>query len=153
MIWDVHEDTVAALGTKPGLPRPLRPPAAVAVRTAERMAERYVHLILAEYGYVKRFARPHPVVPNTTYVPDAPAPPGDGRRVVYVGHGVLDRRRPGRRPVLAWSPRAGSMLPWATAVVLLLFPIAVADFDYRYLLPVLPFASLAAGRRSPPPAA
>ena len=46
---------------------------------------------------------------------------------------------------LAWSPRAGSMLPWATAVVLLLFPIAVADFDYRYLLPVLPFACLAAG--------
>ena len=37
------------------------------------------------------------------------------------------------------------MLPWATAVVLLVFPIAVADFDYRYLLPVLPFASLAAG--------
>ena len=37
------------------------------------------------------------------------------------------------------------MLPWATAVVLLIFPIAVADFDYRYLLPVLPFACLAAG--------
>jgi hypothetical protein len=48
-------------------------------------------------------------------------------------------------PRLAWSPRAGSMLPWATAAVLLLFPIAVADFDYRYLLPVLPFACLAAG--------
>jgi hypothetical protein len=49
---------------------------------------------------------------------------------------------PGR---LAWSPRADSMLPWVTAVVLLVFPIAVADFDYRYLLPVLPFACLAAG--------
>jgi hypothetical protein len=48
-------------------------------------------------------------------------------------------------PRLAWSHRAGSMLPWATAVVLLVFPIAVADFDYRYLLPVLPFACLAAG--------
>jgi hypothetical protein len=60
--------------------------------------------------------------------------------------GVLRIRwRPGRRPVLAWSPRTGSMLPWATAVVLLVFPIAVADFDYRYLLPVLPFACLAAG--------
>jgi hypothetical protein len=76
--------------------------------------------------------------------------------------GVLRiRRRPGRRPVLAWSPRGSagsggddppeppriswSMLPWLTGVVLLVFPIAVADFDYRYLLPVLPFASLAAG--------
>ena len=36
-------------------------------------------------------------------------------------------------------------VPWVTAVVLLVFPIAVADFDYRYLLPVLPFACLAAG--------
>jgi len=48
-------------------------------------------------------------------------------------------------PRLVWSPRQGSMLPWVTAVVLLVFPIAVADFDYRYLLPVLPFACLAAG--------
>jgi hypothetical protein len=51
---------------------------------------------------------------------------------------------------LAWSPRAGGMLAWATAVVLLAFPIAVADFDYRYLLPVLPFACLAAGLASAP---
>jgi hypothetical protein len=50
-----------------------------------------------------------------------------------------------RRPRLAWSRRAGSMLPWVTGVVLLVFPIATADFDYRYLLPVLPFAGLAAG--------
>jgi hypothetical protein len=34
--------------------------------------------------------------------------------------------------------------PWAVAVTLLLFPIATADFSYRYLLPVLPFAFLAA---------
>jgi len=71
--------------------------------------------------------------------------------------GVLrPRLRQRRLPRLAWSPRAGSMLPWATAVVLLVFPIAVADFDYRYLLPVLPFACLAAGlafapARVPPP--
>ncbi len=91
VIWDVHEDTAAALGTKPWLPRPLRPPAAAAVHTAERMAERYVHLILAEHGYVARFGLPHPVVPNTTYVPDVPAPPDDDRRVVYVGHLSPDR--------------------------------------------------------------
>ena len=60
--------------------------------------------------------------------------------------GVLRIRRPrDRLPRLTWSPRGGSMLPWVTAVVLLVAPIAVADFDYRYLLPVLPFACLAAG--------
>jgi glycosyltransferase involved in cell wall biosynthesis len=91
VVWDVHEDTAAALSTKAWLPVPLRPPAALAVHTAERMAERYVHLILAEQGYVSRFPRPHPVVPNTTYVPDRPPPPGDDRRVVYVGHLSPDR--------------------------------------------------------------
>lgn len=90
-VWDVHEDTAAALSTKPWLPRPLRPPAALAVHAAERMAERYMHLILAEHGYVSRFGRPHPVVPNTTYVPDVPAPPGDDLRVVYLGHLSPDR--------------------------------------------------------------
>jgi hypothetical protein len=58
---------------------------------------------------------------------------------------IRRRQAPGTRPGLTWSPRTGSMLPWVTAVVLLVFPIAVADFDYRYLLPVLPFACLAAG--------
>lgn len=37
------------------------------------------------------------------------------------------------------------LLPWAVAVVLLVFPIATVDFDYRYLLAVLPMAGLAAG--------
>jgi len=46
---------------------------------------------------------------------------------------------------LHWSPRGTSMLPWVTAVALLVFPIAIADFDYRYLIPVIPFAALAAG--------
>ncbi|MGD0704129.1 MAG: hypothetical protein ABSA02_30130 [Trebonia sp.] len=46
---------------------------------------------------------------------------------------------------LHWSPRGTSMLPWVTAVALLVAPIAVADFDYRYLIPVIPFACIAAG--------
>jgi glycosyltransferase involved in cell wall biosynthesis len=93
-VWDVHEDTAAALSTKPWLPRPLRPAAALATRAAEREAERRVHLILAERGYVTRFRRPHPVVPNTTYVPETappPAPAGEDQRVVYLGHLSPDR--------------------------------------------------------------
>jgi hypothetical protein len=62
-----------------------------------------------------------------------------------LGGVVRFRRVPGHLPRLVRSRRAGSMLPWVTAIVLLVFPIAVADFDYRYLLPVLPFACLAAG--------
>jgi glycosyltransferase involved in cell wall biosynthesis len=93
-VWDVHEDTAAALGTKPWLPSSLRPTVAAATRGAERLAERRVHLILAEQGYVPRFSQPHPVVPNTTYVPEAaaaPDPPGGAQRVIYVGHLSPDR--------------------------------------------------------------
>jgi len=44
-----------------------------------------------------------------------------------------------------WWPRGTSMLPWWTAAALLVAPIAVADFDYRYLIPAIPFAAIAAG--------
>jgi hypothetical protein len=63
--------------------------------------------------------------------------------ILVTGLGGVLRPRAGP-PRLTRSRRAGSMLPWTTAVVLLVFPVAVADFDYRYLLPVLPFACLAA---------
>jgi hypothetical protein len=36
-------------------------------------------------------------------------------------------------------------MPFVCALVILVFPIMVADFDYRYVLPVVPFACLAAG--------
>jgi hypothetical protein len=65
------------------------------------------------------------------------------------------RRGKGARSVLSvetlrsvrlhWAPRGTPMLPWITAVALLVAPIAVADFDYRYLIPVIPFACMAAG--------
>ncbi len=85
VVWDVHEDTAAALATKAWVPRPLRRPAAAGVRVAERAAERRVHLLLAETAYAERFRRPHPVVPNLSPVPGTtPAP--DVPRAVYVGH-------------------------------------------------------------------
>jgi glycosyltransferase involved in cell wall biosynthesis len=90
-VWDVHEDTVAALTTKAWLPEWLRPVAAGGVKKAEQLAERNLHLILAEHGYNARFAGEHPVVPNTTYVQETAAPPSGPRRVVYVGWISPDR--------------------------------------------------------------
>jgi glycosyltransferase involved in cell wall biosynthesis len=90
-VWDVHEDTAAALTTKAWLPKFLRPVAAGGVIAAERLAERRLHLILAETGYNARFKGTHPVVPNTAYVPETAAPPGGPRRVIYVGHISPDR--------------------------------------------------------------
>jgi glycosyltransferase involved in cell wall biosynthesis len=75
---------------KAWMPRPLRKPFAAAVKAAEAGAERGVHLLLAEHGYVDRFRRPHPVVPNQTLVPAAVPPPGTDR-VVYLGAITLAR--------------------------------------------------------------
>ncbi|AZQ38817.1 glycosyltransferase [Streptomyces cyaneochromogenes] len=90
-VWDVHEDTAAALVMKRWLPRPLRPPLRLVVRATERLAERRLRLLLAEDAYQRRFRHPHPVVANlTTVSPEPPEPPGDDR-VVYLGH--LSRAR------------------------------------------------------------
>lgn len=83
-VWDVHEDTAAALTLKSWIPAPLRPLLRQLVRRLEHLAERRVELLLAEDGYRSRFRQPHPVVPNTTYVPELVHPPGTGR-VVYLG--------------------------------------------------------------------
>jgi hypothetical protein len=37
------------------------------------------------------------------------------------------------------------VLPWCISVAMLVIPAATADFDYRYVVPALPFACLAAG--------
>ncbi|GAA2728418.1 glycosyltransferase [Streptomyces nogalater] len=90
-VWDVHEDTAAALAMKGWVPRPLRPPLRAAVRAAERLAERRLRLLLAEDAYQDRFRRLHPVVPNlATPPPGTPPRPGDDR-VVYLGQ--LSRAR------------------------------------------------------------
>lgn len=91
IVWDVHEDTAAALSAKGWVPGPARPLLRPAVRRLERRSERRHRLLLAEEGYRSRFREDHPVVPNTTYVPDVPPGPPDGRRAVYVGQ--LSRAR------------------------------------------------------------
>lgn len=85
LVWDVHEDTAAALSMRAWVPGPLRPLLARAVRLTERFAEARYDLLLAEHGYQRRFRKQHPVVPNTVPVPhQKPPPPGD-KRVVYLG--------------------------------------------------------------------
>ena len=62
--------------------------------------------------------------------------------------GVFSIRRKGWDPKtfrLRWQVRGTSMVPWIAAVALLVTPVMVGDFDYRYLIPVIPLASLAAG--------
>lgn len=108
VVWDVHEDTAQALSMKSWLPTALRRPVAGAVTSLERLAERRLHLLLAEEAYQERFTRQHPVVPNSTPVPEqVPAP--DRPVAVYVGHvtparGVDALITVGRRLVEAGSP-------------------------------------------------
>jgi len=102
VIWDVHEDTAAALTMKGWLPGPLRPLAGAAVRATERWAERHCALLLAEESYAARFRNPHPVVPNSVIVPTDPPPPPGTDRVVYLGRltgprGALEMIDLGRR--------------------------------------------------------
>ena len=90
LVWDVHEDPAAALVAKDWLPRPLAGVVGRSWRAAERLSERTHRLLLAEYAYQERFARTHPVVPNTVVVPACVPPPGT-ERVVYLGTVTMAR--------------------------------------------------------------
>lgn len=84
VVWDVHEDTAAAVSLKPWLPRPVRPVVSWMFTRVERLAETHFDLILAEYAYQDRFREQHLVVPNVNRVPDM-VPPPDRPRATYVG--------------------------------------------------------------------
>nr|WP_246211533.1 glycosyltransferase [Phytoactinopolyspora alkaliphila] len=84
LVWDVHEDTVAAVRMKPWLPRPVRPVAAALIGAVERRAEHRMTLLLAEEGYVRRFRKAHPVIRNSVVEPED-LDVESGGRVVYLG--------------------------------------------------------------------
>lgn len=91
VIWDVHEDTAAAIADRAWIPASLRRIASHLVRVVERRAERRFTLILAEESYRERFTARHPVIPNRPWTASSPASPTDPPRAIYVGR--LSRSR------------------------------------------------------------
>lgn len=96
VVWDVHEDTAAAVEVRGWLPDPLRRPVAAGVRRVEAWAEGRHRLLLADAQYAGRFRGVHPVVANSTAVVTEPVAAGtpdeQGRhRVVYLGSVALER--------------------------------------------------------------
>ena len=85
VVWDVHEDTAAAISAKSWLPDFLKRPTAKFIKKLELRAEQQHHLLLAETEYQSRFKKSHPIIPNTTLVPDyvAAAPT---KSVIYLGN-------------------------------------------------------------------
>jgi hypothetical protein len=80
--------------------------------------------VVAPFANVMRLYEHHVYLPGTVY-----------GLILLAGLGGL---------VLAWRKLGGeALLPWTISFALVLIPAATAEFDYRYVLPAVPFACLA----------
>lgn len=92
VVFDVHEDGPASAYTRAWVPHPLRGVLSVSMRRLLRLVEPLLTVTLAEPGYQRLFARPHPTFPNypdTAGYPEA-ASSGDGP-VLYLGDVTYER--------------------------------------------------------------
>jgi hypothetical protein len=81
--------------------------------------------IVAPFANVIRVYQRHVYLPGTLY-----------GLILLIGLGGM---------VLAWRQLGGeALLPWTISLALIVIPAATAEFDYRYVLPAVPFACLAA---------
>jgi len=132
-IYDLYEFPA----TSP--PPPSRHPATVGAELAEREYERGpITTVVAEpYAGILRAYQDVARLPGTVLLAVLLAPP--------IAAGVRRLRRAEGRsgPRPRYGP-ADWTLPWVTASALLVVPAATAEFDYRYVLPAVPLAFLAA---------
>ncbi|GAA0393359.1 hypothetical protein GCM10009530_50890 [Microbispora corallina] len=133
-------------------PPPGRHPAVVGTRFAERYEQGPLTVGVAEpYAGMLRAYQRVAFLPGTLLLAVLLVPPS------AAAARLLARRRQaggGLRGLVRWEargaprgtvPPAGRWgLPWTAAWTLLLVPPATAQFDYRYVLPVVPLACLAA---------
>ncbi len=85
VVFDVHEDIPAQMLTKDRFPVWMRRPLALGLTLLLRLAERSIHMTLAEPGYSRRFRRQHPVFENLLPPGRLPKAEGGGSGVVYLG--------------------------------------------------------------------
>lgn len=92
VVYDVHEDLPALAYTRPWVPRLLEAPLALLLKGMLRIVEPILTITLAEPGYQRLFAKPHPTFPNYPDTTDYP-PVGaaEGGPVVYLGDVTKER--------------------------------------------------------------
>ncbi|MGV9536294.1 hypothetical protein ACWDR9_21995 [Streptosporangium sandarakinum] len=131
-------------------PPPGRYPATVGAEFARRYEQGPIDVRIAEpYAGWMRAYQSVARLPGTAVLVIVLVPPVTAavRRLRRGPAGRSWRFRRGPAGVSGGPAGAGPAawpLPWATAVLLLVMPPAVAEFDYRYVLPAVPAACLAA---------